>query len=115
VLASDAGTANQWRLVPAKSGCYHLVNLNSGKVLDNPGGLTEKGRQMRQWTLKAGLASESWCFTHNGAGQYSVRNLSSQLLLDVRSGGAADGTPIQQWSGNPGASGPNQRWRLIKI
>ncbi|MFI2710476.1 RICIN domain-containing protein [Micromonospora sp. NPDC018662] len=111
-IGDTAGTAPQWRLLTAGNGCFQLVNIRSGKALDNPDGDAVNGGHMQQWTAFAGNPNQSWCFHPLGAGGYSIRNLSSGFLLDLTDGGTADGTPLQQWSADPAHPNANQTWRL---
>ncbi|GGM87069.1 chitosanase [Dactylosporangium sucinum] len=113
VLSGNAGPAQLWRLVAAESGCFQLVNVKSGKALDNPDGTWTNGAQMQQWEYFWGNYNQTWCFTSVGRGRYSISNLANYYLLDARDGGAADGTAVQQWGADPAAPNSNQTWRLI--
>ncbi|MET7426059.1 chitosanase [Dactylosporangium sp. NPDC005555] len=113
VLSGNTGLAQQWRIVESHSGCFHLINVKSGKALDNPDGTWTNGVQMQQWEYFWGNYNQSWCFTPIGGGRYSISNLTNRYLLDVRVGGAGDGTPIQQWGADPAAPNSHQTWRLV--
>ncbi|WP_238013793.1 chitosanase [Dactylosporangium sp. AC04546] len=112
VLSGNSGPAQLWRLVASHSGCFHLINAQSGKALDNPDGTWTNGVQMQQWEYFWGNYNQSWCFTAVDRGHYSISNLANYYLLDVHDGGGADGTPIQQWGADPAAPNSNQTWRL---
>jgi hypothetical protein len=110
-----ASSAQHWRLVPAHSGCYHLLSVRSGMALDNPNGSYFDGVQMQQYTYFWGNANQAWCFQSVGGGWYTIRNLTSGSLLDLRNGGTTEGTVIQQWSADPAAPNLNQSWSLIPV
>ncbi len=111
--ASDS--AQQWRLIPAHSGCYHLLNIRSGMAMDNPDGSSVDGVQMQQYTYFWGNTNQAWCFQPVGGGWYTIRNLTSGSLLDLRDGRPSNGTAIQQWGADPAAPNFNQSWRLIPV
>ncbi|MFG2042276.1 chitosanase [Dactylosporangium sp. NPDC048998] len=113
VLSGNTGPAQLWRIAESQSGCFHLINVKSGKALDNPDGTWTDGVQMQQWEYFWGNSNQSWCFTSAGGGRYSIANLTNHYLLDVRDGGTADGTAIQQWDADPAAPNPHQTWRLV--
>jgi hypothetical protein len=115
VQLSDTGTRAQWRLDAAGPGCFQLVNVESGRAVDNPDGTYVDGTQMQQWELVPGNTNQTWCLRSVGSGWFSVRNQTSGSLLDLRDGGTADGTPIQQWSADPAAPDFNQSWQLIRV
>jgi hypothetical protein len=114
VQSTSAGTAQQWRLIAASGGCYQLMNVHSGKALDNPGSSGTDGTQMQQWSIGAGNANQTWCFQSVGAGRYSIRNSASGSLLDLRDGMSGDGVAIQEWRADPAAPNANQTWQLIR-
>ncbi|GGM63304.1 RICIN domain-containing protein [Dactylosporangium sucinum] len=113
--ADVAGTAQHWRIVAAQSGCFHLVNVRSGKALDNTDGTSVNGRQMQQWTNFDENTNQTWCFQGVGSDRYSIRNMTSGFLLDVRDGGTADGVAVQQWNADPAAPNANQTWRIVLV
>jgi chitosanase len=115
VLSGGTGPAEQWRLIAATSGCFHLVNVRSGMALDNPDGTWTNGVQMQQWEYGWGTSNQTWCFTAVGGGRYSIRNLTNYYLLDVRDGGTADGTAIQQWGADAAAPNAQQTWHLAPV
>lgn len=109
------GSAQHWRMVAGPSGCYQLINVRSGKSLDNTDGTSTNGTQMQQWTWYQASANQSWCFRSVGSGRYSIRNMTSGFLLDVRDGGTADGVAVQQWNADPAAPNANQTWLLAPV
>jgi hypothetical protein len=115
LIVQGAAATDQWQLVTAGGGCYHLVNARTGKALDNTDGTSTNGRQMQQWTLFTGAPNQIWCFQSVGAGQYSIKNARSGFLLDVREGASADGVAIQQWNADPARPNANQTWSLSAV
>lgn len=114
VQSSTGDSAQQWRLVQVGSGYYNVVNVKTGKALDNPDGSQANGTQMQQWTIwGAGNANQQWRFESAGGGYYLVINRASGRALDLRDGSAAAGAAIQQWE--PASTNPNQRWRISAV
>ncbi|MEV6810744.1 RICIN domain-containing protein [Micromonospora sp. NPDC051296] len=116
VQSGSAGdTAQHWRILAGRSGCYHLVNVGTGKAFDNTDGTSVNGMQMQQWTYDNGNPNQIWCFTGLGDSRYSIKNMTSGFLLDIRDGGTADGVAVQQWNADPANPNANQTWRLIQV
>ena len=115
VQRTVTGEATRWRLVRTSGGCYYLINVYSGKALDNPEGSRADGTQMQQWATESGSVGQSWCFQSLGSQRYSIRNVASGSLLDVREGPSGDGVAIQQWSADPANPNANQTWQLIRV
>jgi hypothetical protein len=112
VQNGDLGVAQQWRMAVSPAGCFTLLNMRSGKALDNPGGSSDLGEQMQQWQADPpGNPNQAWCFESAGGGGYVIRGLASGLVLDLTDGDTFDGNPIQQW-GTDGTDNPNQKWKL---
>ncbi|SEI14672.1 MULTISPECIES: RICIN domain-containing protein [unclassified Leifsonia] len=96
--ADDAATDQVWTVIDAGSGYVNLVNLNSGKALDNPGGSTANGTGMTQYAITGtGNANQQWTITAAGGG-YTITNRASGKSLDLMAGNTDDGTVIQQWA-----------------
>jgi glucosylceramidase len=89
---------------------YEVVNTNSGKCVDDPGGSTANGTAVQQWDCGSGNANQEWQFQPTDSGYYKVvsRN-STSAAWDVTggSGATANGTAIQLWSYG---GGTNQQW-----
>lgn len=114
VQVSGQDNAQQWRMVHVGSGYYNLINVKSGKALDNPNGSQDNGTQMQQWTIwDGGNANQQWRFESAGDGFYLVINRASGRALDLRDSNNNDGAPIQQWE--PASKNPNQRWRIAVV
>ena len=111
-FTDDGDPDQRWQLVNAGSGYFNVINSNSGKALDNPGGSTADGTQMQQWTIwGTGNNNQQWLISPVGDGWYTVQNRTSGKVLDVREGSVSDTTAIQQWmyfTGNP-----NQQFRFV--
>ncbi len=113
VQFTDDGDPDQrWRLVDAGSGYLNLINVNSGKALDNPGGSRTNGTQMQQWTIVGtGNNNQKWQLTSVGGGWYTIKNRTSGKVLDVRDGSVADAAAIQQWT--YGSGNANQQFKFV--
>ncbi|MFG2042311.1 RICIN domain-containing protein [Dactylosporangium sp. NPDC048998] len=114
VAIGTGGPAARWRLVDAGSGFFNIVNVGTGKALDNPDGSSDLGTQMQQWTIIGnGNYNQQWQFVDVGAGYRLIVNRANGMALDLRDGDTADGTVIQQWTALP--DDPNQQWRLVPV
>ena len=114
VQYSDSADLDQrWRLADAGSGYLNVVNVNSSKALDNPGGSTTDGAQMQQWTISGqGNNNQQWLVAPAGGGWYTIQNRTSGKLLDVRDGSVGDSAAIQQWAS--GTGNPNQQFKFVR-
>lgn len=110
--ADDAALDQVWTLVDAGGGYFNLVNVNSGKAVDDTNGSTQNGNPMQQWTISGtGNANQQWQIVSQGNGYYHIVSRTSGLVLDLTGGNSDDGTTIQQWSG--GGSNSNQGWQFV--
>jgi hypothetical protein len=87
---------------------YYLINVASGKVLDDPGGSTSDGVQIDQWQLDGG-ANQRWDLVGVGNGNVYIQNEASHLVLD-NSFSTSDGTNIDQ---SQSYGGLNQQWHFV--
>jgi hypothetical protein len=87
---------------------YHIVNRNSGDVLDITGASTANGGLADQWPTNGGTNQE-WSFTAVNGG-YKVINVNSNLLLDDPGGSKTTGTQLDQWNDT---NGSNQWWNIV--
>jgi hypothetical protein len=92
------------------SNCY-LLNVASGKVLDDPGSSTDAGTLIQQYQLNGGL-NQQWQPVHLADGNFEIVNASSGLVLDDPGGSTDNGTQIQQFPANGGL---NQEWQFIPL
>jgi len=116
VQNTDSGDLDQqWRLVDAGSGYYNIVDVNSGKALDDPGGSTTDGTQMQQYTISGtGNANQQWQIVSVGSGYYTVLNRTSGRGLDLSGGSLANSTAIQQYTVT-GNGNYGQNWQFIPV
>ncbi len=99
VQNGNPGTAQQWRITVSRAGCFTLLNMSSGKALDNPDGSGEWVCWMQQWSAEPpGNPNQSSCFDPAGFGVYTIRSLAGGLVLDLQGDGGYDGNPIRQWA-----------------
>lgn len=111
-FTDDGDPDQRWQLVNAGAGYFNVINANSGKALDNPGGSTADGTQMQQWTIwGTGNSNQQWLITPVGGGWYTIQNRTSGKVLDVREGSVSDTTAIQQWTYFTG--NPNQQFKFV--
>ncbi|MFI2206633.1 discoidin domain-containing protein [Streptomyces sp. NPDC020192] len=87
----------------ADLGTYKLVNRNSGKVLDSPGG-SAQGTNLDQWT-DTSSDNQWWKLVPSTTSGY-------YRLVNVHTGWCADGANVIQW---PTTGGANQDWQLVAL
>ncbi|MEU5809212.1 RICIN domain-containing protein [Streptomyces sp. NPDC047718] len=93
---------------PVQSGTtYQLVNVKSGKALDNPGKTTE-GAQLVQWTA-GDFTNQKFTATRNADGSYQLKVKNSGLCVAVASGSTSDGAAVQQ---RACGSAADQKWKI---
>jgi hypothetical protein len=93
------------------SGPYYIVNLHSGKVIDDTNGSTSNGTVMQQWSESSGDNNQEWSLVSAGSGYYYIVNGHSGLVLDDTNGSTTNGTTIQQWAEFSGDA--NQEWSFV--
>ncbi len=81
-----------------------IVNQNSGKCLDVPGGSTADQVKVQQFTCNGG-GNQHWQLRTTE----EIVNTNSGKCLDVPSGSTADQVALQQFACNGGS---NQKWQL---
>jgi hypothetical protein len=87
---------------------YHVVNRNSGQVLDIASASKANGGLADQWPSTGGTNQE-WSFTAVNGG-YKLVNVNSGLLLDNPGGSKTSGTQLDQWNDT---NGSNQWWNIV--
>jgi len=87
---------------------YKIINRNSGKALDVPGGNTANNVQLIQYT-DAGNNNQSFRITANSDGYYSIINKGTNKALD-NAGSTADNSRVVQWDLS---YSDNQKWKII--
>jgi len=94
---------------------YKLVNRQSGKVLEVPGGQNTSHLQLQQYT-DIGTTAQQWLLTDMGTATniYRLRSVSSSdgKVMDVRNGTANNGEAIQLMQD---FSNSAQRFHIIKL
>lgn len=89
---------------PPINGRYLVVNRNSGKVLEVPGGSTNNGVQLDQTTY-TGALYEQWDINPlppafgGDISYFTLRAAHSGVTLDQQGYSYANGAVIQQWNG----------------
>jgi hypothetical protein len=101
------GQSNQqWYLRQVTGNLFTIVNVNSGKALDNYSN-NGKGSQVRQWTTNA-QAQQLWTVEPRGDA-YIIRNFKSGQLLEIGGASKDPGARLIQWADNVQS---NQIWRI---
>jgi hypothetical protein len=124
VWTANGGANQQWRLAPAldatlaSEGYFNLVNVNSGLVLDVPGGSAlSAGTALDQWSANTGFngngANQAWKFVP-ASGYYvleSAEPTNGPFVVDTAST-TAGANAVQN---NPASGGPTgtQEWTLV--
>lgn len=88
---------------------YHLVNRNSGMVLDISGASLNNGAPAIQWPPNGGY-NQYWQLIAQSDGSYKLVNRTSGKVLDDPGGSTTTGTQMDQWSDTASS---NQWWKLV--
>jgi hypothetical protein len=92
---------------------YLILNVSSGKVLDDPAFGTNRGTGVIQYQEKPGnRENQDWTLNKLSDGTYQVRNEYNGLYLDDPHSETGNGVDIDQWTLN-GSDTANQEWTLI--
>jgi hypothetical protein len=107
------GTPEKWSMVKVKrigvTDYFELVNQNSNKCLDVPGGNGTAGVLLQQWRCWGG-DMQLWAVETQSATQSArVKNLMTGMCLDNKDWSNSPGTSLQQWPCN---DLPPQQWHL---
>jgi hypothetical protein len=103
------GQNQQWKMVQLSNGNYNVVNVQSGKNLDDAAFSTANGNGMIQWYNNGGL-NQQWKPVLLPNGNYNLINAYSHLYLDDYGYSTANGAFTCQWQYNGGIN--NQQWVL---
>ncbi|KNY27839.1 RICIN domain-containing protein [Pseudobacteroides cellulosolvens] len=87
---------------------YKLINRNSGKALDVPGGNSANNTQLVQWDDN-GNNNQQYRIITNSDGYYSIINRGTNKALD-NAGASVDNSPVVEWDQS---NSDNQKWKLI--
>jgi glucuronoarabinoxylan endo-1,4-beta-xylanase len=108
VLSGSGGGSPTPTPTPGGTTYYHLVNRNSGLVMDVSGASTSAGANVIQWPNNGGFNQE-WSLQPAGNGYYYLVNRNSGLVMDVSGASTSQGANVIQWSNH---GGTNQQWSL---
>jgi hypothetical protein len=107
------GLNQEWQFVPVDAGGYsryfRIVNVNSGMVLDEPGGSQASGMGIIQNPDDGGL-SQRWQCISTGSNYFKIVSANSGLVLDVANTNLAQIAPLLQDSYEGGL---NQQWLFV--
>ncbi len=88
---------------------YNVVNVNSGKCVDEAGWGTGNGTAVQQWACGSAQYNQEWQFTPTSGGYYEiVPRYAPALAWDVTNVSTADGALLQLWTYG---GGNNQQWQ----
>ncbi|RSM47306.1 lectin [Amycolatopsis balhimycina DSM 5908] len=105
------GAVNQqWRLLPASGGSVRIVSVNSGKVLDSPGG-SARGAGLDQWSDTSG-DNQWWQVVAVSGDVCRLVNVRTGWCAEAENSSTADGARIVQ---NPYTGGAHQQWRIATV
>ena len=114
MLSGGAGSLTVGNQIP-NVGWSYIVNVASGKVLDDPGGSMDQGTVINQFQLNGG-SNQLWKLIPVSNGNVTIVNVYSGLALTDPGGSMANGAPIQQFYASlysPPSSA--QQWRVIPL
>ncbi|MBQ8297981.1 MAG: RICIN domain-containing protein [Ruminococcus sp.] len=90
---------------------YFITNKFSGKALDLPGGITDPGNNIQQWT-KTGGSHQEWRICDLGNGYCKIVTMADESMAVTVGGTNADNgldIQIQPYTGTD-----NQQWKLVR-
>ncbi|WP_308796524.1 RICIN domain-containing protein [Agromyces silvae] len=87
---------------------FHIVNRNSGKLLEVLAALTTDGAAVGQWG-PTNNPTQVWQLQSASSGTHHVVNKNSHKLLEIPGAATADGVDAVQWGPTGNAT---QRWDL---
>lgn len=106
------GSNQKWQLSPADGSYFEVLNVLSGKALDDTGGSTSDTTLIQQWDWLNG-DNQKWQFIPVDNGQYfAIQNKLSGKVLDDTNVSTNAGTRIQQYTY---LGGDNQKWQLVPV
>ena len=102
----------QWKIQRiGNSEWYNIIDLNSGKSLDNEGGRHQNSNNVWLWPDRG--RCEQWRFIDAGNGQYYIQaNTASCYMLDVQNGWSNVNNPVWLYQFNKSNA---QKWKLDKV
>lgn len=105
---STRGLEQQWELIPAGRGEFHLVARHSGLYLAIREGRQADGEEAIQWNASGG-AEQLWRIERSSDGSFRIIASHSGKSLATTSGSSERGAGIVQESNQ---DEPRQKWRL---
>ena len=112
LVQDDSKNSNVWNFEYAGNGYYYIINKNSGKALDIPGGSTQEDTQPIQWDVNRNR-NQQWNVIEVGNGLYRISPKGTPSMgLDLTGGRADNGTTVVQW---PYASKSWEKWTLTAV
>jgi hypothetical protein len=107
-----AGGVNQrWTFISLANGFDMIVNVYTGKVLDDTNFSTSNGTLIQQWQATGG-ANQQWELVALSDGTDEIVNAYSGKVLDDTDALTNNGNQIQQWQANGGVS---EHWHLLAV
>lgn len=94
---------------------YQVVNVNSGKCLDDADFGTSNGSVLQQWACSSpASANQLWQFRSTSSGYYQVVTKQAPLVWDIDGGpsATANGANVHLWTYGGGS---NQQWRPVDL
>jgi endo-1,4-beta-xylanase len=101
----------QWGFERQSDGTYIITNVNSGRVIDVPGGSQTSGEKLVQWDRNGG-GNQRWKIVQAGDGYVTFVCQYSGKVLDIPSNTSANGTQVIQWDSN---NGDGQKFKLVPV
>jgi hypothetical protein len=129
VWSANGGSHQRWKLAPAldstlaSKGYFNLVNVNSGLVLDVPGGSALiAGTALEQWSANTGFngngANQAWTFLYQPGGYYVIESAeptNGPFVLDVQGSSTSAGAAAVQDNLASTGPTPTQEWQLVPV
>ncbi len=106
-MADNGKTSQQWKFTKIDNGVYHIVNKNSGLVLE----ASTTDNTVVQAANK-NTNTQKWKLTGNGKSSFHIVNKQNNRLLEVYYAEMTDGSKVQHWGFNNETC---QQWDFVKI
>ena len=98
-----------YNTLPASNGVYHILNVETGKLMGVEHEYPFDGAQIQQYEDN-GSPDHAWAVEDAGAGNVKFRNIASNLVLGVDGESTADSALIKQAHDNGTA---DHAWQLV--
>ncbi len=104
LYASNATSAQLWKVTHDSEGFVILTNVRSGKVLDIKDGICTPGANVQQFDYN-GSDAQKWVAIKESDGTYTfVSALNKDYVLDLAGGSTANGSNLQVYYSNATAA-----------